>query len=65
MLITLQIYQPIRNQIIHSIILNIGGNKYVFNIQLKIIHSDAGHDGFLLEQDQVAEYITGFLAAHD
>jgi homoserine O-acetyltransferase len=35
------------------------------NGELKVIHSDAGHDGFLLEQDQVANYITGFLAAHD
>mmetsp|Transcript_14810 Transcript_14810/g.22057 ORF Transcript_14810/g.22057 Transcript_14810/m.22057 type:complete len:272 (-) Transcript_14810:462-1277(-) len=35
------------------------------NAELKVIHSEAGHDGFLLEQDQVASYITGFLEAHD
>lgn len=35
------------------------------NGELGIIHSDAGHDGFLLEQDQVAAYITKFLASHD
>jgi len=31
------------------------------NAQLKIIHSGAGHDGFLLEQDQVAAHIKSFL----
>jgi homoserine O-acetyltransferase len=35
------------------------------NGELGIIHSDAGHDGFLLEQDQVAAYITKFLGSHD
>lgn len=35
------------------------------NGELGIIHSDAGHDGFLLEQDQVAAYITKFLLAHE
>lgn len=35
------------------------------NGELGIIHSDAGHDGFLLEQDQVAAYITEFLGSHD
>ena len=35
------------------------------NGQLKIIHSDAGHDGFLLEQQQVADYVSNFLNAHD
>lgn len=35
------------------------------NAELAIINSDAGHDGFLLEQDQVSEHITEFLAAHD
>eukprot|EP00586_Coscinodiscus_wailesii_P011599 CAMPEP_0172512526 /NCGR_PEP_ID=MMETSP1066-20121228/245447_1 /TAXON_ID=671091 /ORGANISM="Coscinodiscus wailesii, Strain CCMP2513" /LENGTH=396 /DNA_ID=CAMNT_0013292399 /DNA_START=191 /DNA_END=1381 /DNA_ORIENTATION=+ len=29
--------------------------------QMEIIHSDAGHDGFLLEQDQVGNRITQFL----
>ena len=33
--------------------------------ELKVIKSDAGHDGFLLEQDQVAAYVTIFLCAHD
>lgn len=33
--------------------------------ELKVIKSDAGHDGFLLEQEQVAQYISDFLAAHD
>ena len=32
---------------------------------LKIIHSDDGHDGFLLEQDQVASQIVEFLDHHD
>lgn len=35
------------------------------NGELAIIHSDAGHDGFLLEQDQVAEHISSFLTSHD
>uniref|UniRef100_A0A7S3V5A9 AB hydrolase-1 domain-containing protein n=1 Tax=Chaetoceros debilis TaxID=122233 RepID=A0A7S3V5A9_9STRA len=35
------------------------------NGELGVIKSDAGHDGFLLEQDQVAEYITEFLNSHD
>lgn len=35
------------------------------NGELAVIHSDAGHDGFLLEQDQVAAHISGFLGAHD
>ncbi|KAL9183185.1 hypothetical protein ACHAXT_004972 [Thalassiosira profunda] len=35
------------------------------NAELKIIHSDAGHDGFLLEQDQVAAHIKSFLYSHD
>jgi len=33
--------------------------------ELKIIHSDAGHDGFLLEQDQVAAHIKSFLYSHE
>jgi homoserine O-acetyltransferase/O-succinyltransferase len=35
------------------------------NGELSIIHSDAGHDGFLLEQDQVAAHITKFLLSHE
>jgi len=35
------------------------------NAELKIIHSDAGHDGFLLEQDQVAAHIKSFLYSYD
>jgi homoserine O-acetyltransferase len=35
------------------------------NGELNVIKSDAGHDGFLLEQDQVAAHITDFLATHD
>ena len=35
------------------------------NAELKIIHSGAGHDGFLLEQDQVAAHIKSFLYSHD
>lgn len=35
------------------------------NAELKIIHSDAGHDGFLLEQDQVAAHIKSFLYTHE
>jgi homoserine O-acetyltransferase len=35
------------------------------NGELKIIHSDAGHDGFLLEQDQVAAHIKSFLYSHE
>ena len=33
--------------------------------ELKVINSDAGHDGFLLEQDQVAAHIKSFLYSHD
>ena len=39
--------------------------QYMPNAELKIIHSDAGHDGFLLEQDQVAAHIKSFLYSHD
>ena len=35
------------------------------NGELGVIHSDAGHDGFLLEQEQVAAHISEFLGAHD
>jgi homoserine O-acetyltransferase len=35
------------------------------NGELSIVHSDAGHDGFLIEQDQVSEHITTFLGSHD
>lgn len=35
------------------------------NAELKIIVSDAGHDGFLLEQKQVGGFITSFLNSHD
>eukprot|EP00978_Attheya_sp_CCMP212_P047323 scaffold421307_cov50-Attheya_sp.AAC.2 len=35
------------------------------NGQFKVINSEAGHDGFLLEQDQVAANITEFLQCHD
>lgn len=34
------------------------------NGEHKVIKSDAGHDGFLLEQTQVADYISEFLASH-
>jgi len=34
------------------------------NAELKIIVSDAGHDGFLLEQKQVGGFITQFLNCH-
>ena len=33
--------------------------------ELKIIHSEDGHDGFLLEQDQVARHIVEFLDANE
>jgi homoserine O-acetyltransferase len=34
------------------------------NSHLNIIHSDAGHDGFLLEQEQVGGLIAEFLSTH-
>lgn len=34
------------------------------NAALKVIHSVDGHDGFLLEQEQVGNYITEFLTHH-
>ena len=34
------------------------------NGNLKVIKSEAGHDGFLLEQNQVATYITEFLGTY-
>jgi len=34
------------------------------NGELGVISSEAGHDGFLLEQEQVGNYIAGFLEAH-
>ena len=39
--------------------------KCMPNAELEIIHSDAGHDGFLLEQDQVAAHIKSFLYSND
>jgi len=35
------------------------------NGHFETIRSDDGHDGFLIEQDQVASHITKFLGAHD
>jgi homoserine O-acetyltransferase len=35
--------------------------EHMPNAELKIIHSDDGHDGFLLEQDQVGRHIVEFL----
>lgn len=35
------------------------------NAELCVVESDAGHDGFLLEQEQVASHITRFLDAHE
>ena len=35
------------------------------NAELRVIHSDDGHDGFLLEQDQVGMNIIDFLDHHD
>lgn len=35
--------------------------EHVPNSQFQVIHSDDGHDGFLLEQDQVARCIIKFL----
>jgi len=35
--------------------------EHMPNSELKIIHSDDGHDGFLLEQDQVGRHISDFL----
>jgi homoserine O-acetyltransferase/O-succinyltransferase len=32
---------------------------------LKVIHSDDGHDGFLLEQEQVGNHIINFLSLHE
>jgi homoserine O-acetyltransferase len=34
------------------------------NASLHLIHSDDGHDGFLLEQEQVGAHITDFLEKH-
>ena len=39
--------------------------EYLPNAHLQVIHSDAGHDGFLLEQEQVASHIRRFLDQHD
>jgi homoserine O-acetyltransferase len=35
------------------------------NATLEVIHSDDGHDGFLLEQEQVAAHIQHFLTLHE
>jgi homoserine O-acetyltransferase/O-succinyltransferase len=39
--------------------------KALRNGCLKVIHSDDGHDGFLLEQEQVGNHIINFLSLHD
>jgi homoserine O-acetyltransferase len=39
--------------------------EHMPNSELKIIHSDDGHDGFLIEQDQVNRYVVDFLAKHE
>ena len=41
----------------------IAGN--IPDAQLKVIHSEDGHDGFLLEQEQVGRYIVDFLNSQD
>jgi homoserine O-acetyltransferase/O-succinyltransferase len=38
--------------------------EHLPNGSLQVIHSDEGHDGFLLEQAQVAHHITEFLEKH-
>lgn len=38
--------------------------RYLSNARLEIINSEDGHDGFLLEQDQVAAHIMNFLEVH-
>lgn len=35
--------------------------EHLPNAELKVIHSDDGHDGFLLEQEQVGRHIVDFL----
>jgi homoserine O-acetyltransferase/O-succinyltransferase len=35
---------------------------HMSNATFKVIHSEDGHDGFLLEQDQVATHISNFLS---
>jgi homoserine O-acetyltransferase len=39
--------------------------KSLQNGCLKVIHSDDGHDGFLLEQEQVGNHIINFLSQHE
>jgi homoserine O-acetyltransferase len=39
--------------------------QHLPNGQFQIIHSNDGHDGFLLEQEQVGQHITNFLAQFD
>ncbi|OEU18979.1 homoserine O-acetyltransferase [Fragilariopsis cylindrus CCMP1102] len=39
--------------------------EHMPNSELKIIHSNDGHDGFLIEQDQVNRCVVDFLAKHE
>ena len=39
-------------------------NCFMPNSELHVIHSDDGHDGFLLEQDEVSKHIQEFLKKH-
>ena len=39
--------------------------RYIKNTKLHILRSDEGHDGFLLEQVQIAKLIEEFLNKHD
>lgn len=39
--------------------------EHIPKSDLKVIHSDEGHDGFLLEQDQVAGHIVNFLDSNN
>ncbi len=39
--------------------------RYIKNTELHILRSDEGHDGFLLEQVQIAKLIEEFLNKHD
>ena len=39
--------------------------RYIKNSELHILRSDEGHDGFLLEQNQIASLIKQFLNKHD
>jgi homoserine O-acetyltransferase len=51
------LYPPHQQEQIHAIVISQGGSG-----NHALIHSDDGHDAFLIATDQVGEYVAPFLS---